>query len=128
VFLLIAGLTSGGERCGWRLAADIPRAAGGRVPALAANVTNSVTQWPGYLGLVAGARSDLREQRGRILLTSAVSVVGAGIGCALLLLLPGAVFDAIVPALVLLASAPPALQPRIKRWIGQPDPDAPDRI
>ncbi len=45
----------------------------------------------------------------------------------LLLTLPGAVFDAVVPALVLLASALLALQPWIKRWVGAPEPGAPDR-
>ena len=55
-----------------------------------------------------------------MLLTSVAGIVGSAIGCALLLVLPGAVFDAVVPALVLLASAVLALQPRIKRWIGTP--------
>jgi uncharacterized membrane protein YfcA len=40
------------------------------------------------------------------------------------------VFDTVVPALVLLASALMALQPSIKRWIGAPqaDENAPDRV
>ena len=49
-------------------------------------------------------------------------------GCGLLLVLPDAVFDAIVPVLVLLASAMLALSPRIKRWVGTPEPGAPDRL
>jgi hypothetical protein len=56
-----------------------------------------------------------------------VAVVGSAVGCVLLLVLPAAVFDAVVPALVLLASALMALQPRIKKWIGAPEPGAPDR-
>ena len=63
-----------------------------------------------------------------MLLTSVVGIVGSAVGCGLLLVLPGAVFDAVVPALVLLASALLALQPWIKRWIGAPAVGAPDRI
>ncbi|MBW0107130.1 sulfite exporter TauE/SafE family protein [Pseudonocardia sp. KRD-291] len=89
-------------------------------PPLAANVTNSVAQWPGYVGLVAGARKDLPGQGRRILLTSIVAVFGSGIGSVLLLVLPGQVFDAIVPALVILASLTMAVGPWIKRRIGTP--------
>ena len=67
---------------------------------LAANVTNSVAQWPGYVGVVAGNRQDLPGQRRRLVLTGAVAVVGSAIGCVLLLVLPGSVFDAVVPVLV----------------------------
>jgi uncharacterized protein len=97
-------------------------------PPLAANVTNSVAQWPGYLGIVIGQRMDLHGQRRRMILTSAFAAVGSALGCALLLVLPAAVFDAIVPALVLLASVLLALQPYLKRWIGVPERDAPDRL
>ena len=97
-------------------------------PPLAANVTNSVAQWPGYLGQVVGGQEELRGQRRRMLLTSAAGVAGSAVGCGLLLVLPDAVFDAIVPVLVLLASAMLALSPRIKRWVGTPEPGAPDRL
>ncbi|MHA6795178.1 sulfite exporter TauE/SafE family protein [Pseudonocardia bannensis] len=130
VFLLLAGLFAGGVNAvagGGSLLVFPALLAVGFSP-LAANVTNSVAQWPGYLGIVIGARRDLREQRRRILLTSTVAVLGSGIGCVLLLILPGEVFDAVVPALVIMASLLLALQPRIKRWIGQPDPSAPDRL
>nr|WP_239028255.1 sulfite exporter TauE/SafE family protein [Pseudonocardia acidicola] len=129
VFLLVAGLFAGAINAvaGGGSLLVFPALLAVGFPPLAANVTNSVAQWPGYVGMVTGARRDLREQRRRILLTSLVAVLGAGIGCALLLTLPGSVFNAVVPALVLMASALLALQPRIKRWIGQPDVGAPDR-
>lgn len=81
----------------------------------------------GYLGNVLGARTELRGQRRRILATSAVAAVGAAIGSVLLLVLPGSVFDAVVPALVLLASTLLGFSPQIKRWVGAPEPGAPDR-
>jgi uncharacterized membrane protein YfcA len=130
VFLLVAGLLAGGVNAvaGGGSLLVFPALLVVGFPPLAANVTNSVAQWPGYLGIVAGVRKDLRGQRQRMLLTGAVSVVGSAVGCVLLLVLPGAVFDAVVPALVLLASALLGLQPWIKRWIGAPEPGAPDRL
>jgi uncharacterized protein len=128
-FLLVAGLVAGAVNAaagGGSLLVFPSLLAVGLSP-LAANVTNSIAQWPGYLGIVAGARHDLNGQGRRILLTSLVSVVGSAVGCTLLLVLPSAVFDAVVPALVLLASAVFALQPLIGRWTA-PTPGAPDRL
>lgn len=129
VFLLLAGLVAGAVNAvaggGSLIVFPVLLAVG--LPPLAANVTNSIAQWPGYLGNVIGARAELRGQRRRIVSTAAVAVVGAAIGCVLLLTLPGAVFNAVVPALVLLASAVLGLSPWIKRWIGAPEPGAPDR-
>lgn len=129
VFLLVAGLLAGGINAvaGGGSLLVFPALLAVGFPPLAANVTNSVAQWPGYLGIVAGARKDLRGQRGRILRTSAVAAVGSAVGCVLLLVLPGEVFDAVVPVLVLLASVVLALGPWLKRWIGTPHAGAPDR-
>jgi uncharacterized protein len=130
VFLLLAGLFAGGVNAvaGGGSLLVFPALLAVGFPPLAANVTNSIAQWPGYAGLVVGARQDLRGQRTRIIQTAAVAVGGSAVGCALLLVLPGAVFDAVVPALVLLASALLAMQPWIKRWIGSPEAGAPDRL
>jgi len=128
VFLLVAGLLAGAVNAvagGGSLLVFPALLAVGYSP-LAANVTNSIAQWPGYLGIVAGARDDLRGQRRRALLTSSVGVVGSAVGCALLLVLPGSVFDAVVPVLVIAASTLMAVQPWIKRRIGTPEPGAPD--
>jgi uncharacterized protein len=130
VFLVVAGLLAGGVNAvaGGGSLLVFPALLAVGFPPLAANVTNSVAQWPGYLGQVVGSRTELRGQRRRALLTSAAGIAGSAVGCALLLVLPASVFDAVVPALVLLASAVLALQPRIKRWVGSPEPGAPDRL
>ncbi len=94
---------------------------------LAANVTNSVIQCPGYLGLALGSRRELRGQRGRVLSTAGVAVAGSLVGSLLLLVLPATVFDAMAPALVALASVLLGMQPWLSRWIGEPEHDAPDR-
>jgi uncharacterized membrane protein YfcA len=94
---------------------------------LAANVTNSVIQCPGYMGLALGSRQELRGQRRRVLSTAGVAVAGSLVGSLLLLVLPATVFDAVAPALVALASVLLGIQPWLARWIGEPEPDAPDR-
>jgi uncharacterized membrane protein YfcA len=128
-FLLVAGLVAGAVNAaaGGGSLLVFPSLLAVGLPPLAANVTNSIAQWPGYVGIIAGARRDLKGQGRRILLASTVSVAGSAVGCALLLVLPSAVFDAVVPALVLLASAVFALQPLIRNWIA-PTPGAPDRL
>ncbi len=97
------------------------------LPPLPANVTNSVAQWPGFLGIVVGGREELAGQRPRIVSLAAVAVIGSLLGCLLLLALPSTVFDAVVPALILLARLLLAAQPWLKRMAGNPTPDAPDR-
>jgi len=129
IFLLVAGLLAGAVNAiagGGSLLVFPALLAVGFNP-LAANVTNSVAQWPGYVGIVVSGREDLRGQRARILATAGVAAAGSAVGCVLLLVLPGAVFDAVVPILVLLASALLALQPLLRRWIGEPPADAKDR-
>lgn len=95
---------------------------------LAANVTNSVIQFPGYVGLTLGSRSLLRGQRHRVLATSGVAVLGALLGSLLLLVLPGAVFDAVVPLLVAAASVLLGAQPWLARLVGTPHPGGADRL
>jgi uncharacterized protein len=128
-FLLVAGLVAGAVNAaaGGGSLLVFPSLLAVGLPPLAANVTNSIAQWPGYVGIVAGTGRELRGQGRRILVTSAVSVLGAAVGCTLLLVLPSSVFDAVVPALVLLASGVFALQPLIRRWTA-PTPGMPDRL
>ena len=85
---------------------------------LAANVTNSVALWPGYVGGVAGFRTELAGQRRRLVGLSLVAAVGAVAGCVLLLSTPEGAFDVVVPFLVLLASLLLAVQPRVTKLVG----------
>jgi len=80
----------------------------GTVPA---NVTNSVAQWPGYLGGVAGFRAEYTGQRGRLIRFGIVALLGGTTGSVLLLTTPSSAFDVVVPVLVLLASLLLACQP-----------------
>ena len=58
------------------------------LPTVAANVTNSVAQWPGYLGGVAGFRGEYVGQRGRLLRFGLVALLGGTAGSVLLLTTP----------------------------------------
>jgi len=86
----------------------------GTVPA---NVTNSVVQWPGYLGGVAGFRKEYEGQRGRLIRFGIAALLGGTAGSVLLLTTPSEAFDVVVPVLVLLASLLLAVQPLLTRSI-----------
>ncbi len=90
---------------------------------LAANVTNSVALWPGYVGGVAGFRSELGGHGRRLVALGVTAAVGAVGGCVLLLATPEGAFDVVVPFLVLAASLLLAAQPRVSRMVGPPSAD-----
>ncbi|GAA0735404.1 sulfite exporter TauE/SafE family protein [Dactylosporangium roseum] len=101
----------------------------GSVPA---NVTNSVSVFPGYVAAVYGSRADLadlaRDSSKRTLLALVpTSIVAASLGCALLLATPEAAFDIVVPFLVLAAAAVLAFQDRLRRLVGHPRDLSPGR-
>jgi uncharacterized protein len=100
------------------------------LPPVAANVTNSVSVFPGYAASVYGSRTDLRElarERSGLLQLAPTSVVAAGLGCALLLATPARAFDLVVPFLVLGATTVLAFQDRLRRLVGHPRDMAPGR-
>ena len=79
-----------------------------------ANVSNCVGLVPGGVAGSFGYRRELRDQWRRVGILAIGTTIGAVIGGILLLELPDAVFDAIVPALILLAVALMALRPSPK--------------
>jgi uncharacterized membrane protein YfcA len=96
----------------------------GTVPA---NVTNSVAQWPGYVGGVLGFRSEYAGQRGRLIRFSVIAVLGGTVGSVLLLTTPSEAFDTVVPVLVFLASILLAFQPLITRRLKKEETEGPVR-
>ena len=91
------------------------------LPTVAANVTNSVAQWPGYLGGVVGFRDEYAGQRSRLIRFGIIAALGGITGSVLLLTTPSEAFDVVVPVLVLLASLLLAVQPLLTRRL--PDED-----
>src|SRR3954462_4148930 len=85
------------------------------LPTVDANVTNSVAQWPGYVGGALGFRGEYAGQRGRLVRFSVVGILGATAGSVLLLTTPSEAFDVVVPVLVLMASLLLAVQPLLTR-------------
>ncbi|HET9737237.1 MAG TPA: sulfite exporter TauE/SafE family protein [Solirubrobacteraceae bacterium] len=82
-----------------------------------ANVTNTVGLVPGSASGVVGYRRELRGHWRRCAILGMGTTAGAVLGGVLLLELPDAVFDAVVPALILLAVALMAL-PKPPREVG----------
>ncbi|GIW12793.1 MAG: UPF0721 transmembrane protein [Tepidiforma sp.] len=99
-------------------------------PSKAANVTNTVALWPGYVGGSIGYRSELRRQRARVVPLAVPSVLGAFAGSAILLLTPDSAFDAIVPFLILFACGVMAFQSPLARLArqGHPPPGEEARV
>ena len=87
------------------------------VPPVTANVSNTVGLVPGSLSGAIGYRRELRGQRGRLLRLGSASLLGGITGAVLLLALPAAAFDAIVPALIGLGCVLVVLQPTIGRRV-----------
>ncbi|MEU0153941.1 sulfite exporter TauE/SafE family protein [Micromonospora fulviviridis] len=96
------------------------------LPPVPANVSNSVSVFPGYVASVAGSRADL--PRGRALwLLLPTAVAGTVVGCVLLLATPARAFELVVPFLVLGATAVLAFQDPLRRLVGHPADLAPRR-
>ena len=87
------------------------------LPRVAANVTNSVAQWPGYIGGIFGFREELVGQRARIIRFGVVAALGGLAGSIVLLTTPAKAFSIVVPILVLLASVLLAFQPLLTRQL-----------
>ena len=86
-------------------------------PRLTANVTNTVSIFPGYVGGTYGFRGELATKQHELRRLAPIAVIGALAGAALLLTTSARIFDDIVPVLVLFASVLLLLQPRIQRWV-----------
>jgi uncharacterized membrane protein YfcA len=86
---------------------------------LTANVSNNLGVVPGSISGAYGYRRELRGQRARFLRFAPASLLGGVGGAVLLLALPAATFDAVVPAFVALGLVLVVLQPRINRLLAR---------
>ncbi len=89
-------------------------------PPVLANVSNNVGLVPGALSGVVGYRRELSGQRARVVRLGTASALGGAAGALLLLVLPEAVFTAVVPVLVLLGCALVAMQPWLSSRLAKP--------
>jgi uncharacterized membrane protein YfcA len=94
------------------------------VPAVNANVTNTVSLVPGYLAGSWAQRDDLRPEFARGRLPLAVAGTGGLAGSILLIVIPAHAFRVAVPYLILLSCALLFFQDRMRKLIRRADPDA----
>jgi uncharacterized protein len=87
------------------------------IPAVAANVTNTVALCPGYLGATLAQLKDLRPQWRRLWFYLPAGVVGGVAGGILLLNTGEKVFQSLVPFLILLASGLLAISDPLRAWV-----------
>jgi uncharacterized membrane protein YfcA len=85
------------------------------VPPITANATNTTALWPGSLASVGAYRRELAVQRKGIVLFSAISMLGGLLGALLLLRTGESTFEALIPYLLLLATAVFAFSPQITK-------------
>jgi hypothetical protein len=69
-----------------------------------ANATSTVAIWPGSVGGIAGYRRELRSTSPRMFALIVPSIIGGLLGALLLRFTPPAIFDCLVPFLILFAT------------------------
>jgi uncharacterized membrane protein YfcA len=120
VFLLVAGVLAGiaGSVAGLASLVSYPALLAVGLPALTANVTNTVALVLYTVGAMSFSRQELAGQSARLRRLALVTSVGGGTGAALLLSTPAEVFELLVPLLIGGASLVLLLQPAITRLVG----------
>lgn len=87
------------------------------VPAVSANATSTLALWPGSFASLWGYRRELAGAERWALRLAVPSVLGGGVGAALLLATSDAQFRALVPWLVFGATLLFALQGPVMKWL-----------
>ena len=120
VLLVIAGVVAGvaGSVAGLASLVSYPALLAVGLPALTANVTNTVALIMYTLSAASFSRTELAGQAGRVRRLALITAVGGAAGAALLLSTPAPVFEQLVPLLIGGASLVLLLQPGITRLTG----------
>jgi uncharacterized membrane protein YfcA len=87
------------------------------LPAVPANITNTVALCPGYLGGTIAQIRDLRGHERHLWFLAPAGVLGGIAGGFLLLNTGESMFRALVPYLILLATGLLAVQERLRAWL-----------
>jgi uncharacterized membrane protein YfcA len=98
------------------------------VPALSANMTNTVSLVLTGAGSVAGSRPELAGQGRRVLRLGGITALGGAAGAAILLVTPASTFTKVVPVLIAGASLVLLVQPRIAILTPPPVPQVRHRL
>ncbi len=89
------------------------------LPAVNANVTNTVALCPGYFGATLAQWKEIRTQKRRLWFYVPAAIVGGIIGGLLLLNTGEKLFSQLVPYLILLAAALLALGDPLRKWLAR---------
>jgi hypothetical protein len=93
------------------------------LPSINANATSTVAIWPGTVGTIWGYRQEVRTSSPRMLALAIPSVIGGILGALLLNYTPPAVFDALVPFLILFATLLFMIQEPVQRRLKISNPE-----
>ncbi|MDX6203882.1 MAG: uncharacterized protein QOJ83_3382 [Frankiales bacterium] len=116
LLLLVAGLAAGAlnAMAGGGTLLTFPALLAVGLQPVAANVTNTVAVWPGYLSTAVSYRGQWKDTR-QLARLAVAAALGAVVGTVVLLNTPSSVFHALVPYLVFAATGLIAAQPAISR-------------
>jgi uncharacterized protein len=89
------------------------------LPAVAANVTNTVALCPGYFGATLAQWKDIAGQKKRLWIYLPAALAGGVIGGILLLHTGERIFNGLVPYLILMASVLLALGNPLRDWLNR---------
>ena len=98
------------------------------VPAISANATNNAAMWVGTIGSARGYKEEVVAYRRLLLPLIAVSIVGSLLGAIALLVTPPALFERLIPWLLLFATVVFAASPWLTRRSDAPPGHAPWQI
>ena len=96
-------------------------------PPVSANISNSLGLVAGGVSGAWGYRREIRPNLGLLARLAPASFVGSAIGALLLLVLPESAFEAIVPALIVLALLLVVFGPRLNAWAARHHADRTSR-
>lgn len=116
LLLVAGGLGAGlsGTMAGLASLFSYPALLAAGLPAVAANVTNTVALTVTSVGAAAGSRPELTGQWPTVRRFAVLTALGGGLGAALLLVTPPGAFEKVVPVLIACAAAVLLFQPRIR--------------
>ncbi len=98
------------------------------VPPISANATNNAAMWVGTIGSARGYREEIAAHRKLLLPVLVASIAGSLIGACLLLVTPQALFERLIPWLLLFATLVFGASPLIARRSAAPPGHAPWQI
>lgn len=121
LLVLVAGLAAGilSSTVGVASLVSFPALVAVGLPPVVANVSNTIGMTPAGLSGSFGYRRELRVHPGVTVAMLTTCAIGGVLGAALLLSLPSAVFEFVIPWLILFTCLLVGIQPFVKRWVRQ---------